>query len=220
MNDHHQTETIEAPAYLDDPKVLAYLSKTDADLDRLALEDGLLWAYSKTNPDQLCRQSLIDMVALAFPGYAETPKPSPVLAPAVVQQDQPWKIKGGIKPGRPFAAPTTGKALPSLRMPGGRTVVATKLIQETATAVKVPVSDSGRKLLGYARVTRADYDALRASRMYPDTLMWNLDDGGNVVCRVKRNPSDPYGQRVNDLMGELGLRGFATFEPLRARAAR
>ena len=59
MTYEYDAQEIKAPAFLNDPKVLAYLEGTDADIDRLVLEeDGKLWAYSKRTPGDMCRSSM------------------------------------------------------------------------------------------------------------------------------------------------------------------
>ena len=78
MTHEHDTQEIEAPGFLNDPKVLTYLEGIDADINRLVLEeDGKLWAYLKHAPRDLCRDNLEAMVAVAFPSYF----------PATVQPD-------------------------------------------------------------------------------------------------------------------------------------
>ena len=94
MTHEYDTQEIEAPDFLNDPKVLAYLEGTDADINRLVLEDdGKLWAYSKRAPGDLCLSNLEAKVAAAFPSYfpatvqAETANASLVIAVPVVAAD-------------------------------------------------------------------------------------------------------------------------------------
>ena len=115
MTYEYDTQEIEAPAFLNDPKVMAYLEGTDADINRLVLEDnGKLWAYSKRTPGALCRSNLEAMVAVAFPSYfpatvqAEAPAASPAIAVPVVAAD--------VAPS-PMTAPAPPKAPKATRKP-------------------------------------------------------------------------------------------------------
>lgn len=94
IDTHIETQEIEVPGFLTDPKVLAYLEGTDADIDRLVLEeDNKLWAYSKRTPGDLCRSSLEDMVAVAFPSYFMADVvPVAVAVSAPVSEDKPCNL--------------------------------------------------------------------------------------------------------------------------------
>ena len=94
MTYEYDTQEIEAPAFLNDPKVMAYLEGTDTDINRLVLEnDGKLWAHSKRTPGALCRSNLEAIVAVGFPSYfpatvqAEATAASPAIAVPVVAAD-------------------------------------------------------------------------------------------------------------------------------------
>lgn len=222
-----ETTTIEidAPAFLDDPKVLAYLAGTDADLDRLVLEDdGKLWAYSKRAPESLCRAPLVDIVALAFPKYAE---------PASVPQEAPVSFAESASPVAAPSAPPKAPKPPRSRtgsetsiaktgearglladfkagktgMPPPRIFIDGTLKRCPAPAVdgsmaRVAVAED-RKFKGYAVLDRLAFETLRKSPHRPDSYLFNLVDGV-ATTRVRRSFSDPYVQPVDALLSELG----------------
>ncbi|VTU29981.1 hypothetical protein [Variovorax sp. PBL-E5] len=215
MNDDTETElaTIEAPAFLDDPRVLAYLDKTDANMNRLAVEpDGRLFAFSKANPEALCRFPLVDMVALAFPAYAEKPK-----RPAVQKvEGRPLPKTGNPAPGSAldkFVRGVTGGP-PMIYLPDGRREAAHKLIK-LGPLTHVPVVDEGRTLLGFAEVPDAAYRQMVESDLRPDRLMWKLDDEGQITTRIHRSQIDTYTRRVQDVLGELGIEAAVSLRGLR-----
>ena len=138
MTYEYDAQEIKAPAFLADPKVLAYLEGTDADIDRLVLEeDNKLWAYSKRTPDDLCRSSLEDMVAVAFPSYfmaAVVPVAVavPVAAPAV-------RPPAPAKPKTPKVATLdlkTLRAMKPMKTPASR-----------LAPMRIPVTGAARGLL-------------------------------------------------------------------------
>lgn len=222
MNTIIETEEIDAPAYLDDPKVLAYLSGTDADLDRLVLEeDGMLWAYSKRSPEDLCRFPLLSMVTVAFPKYAQAPQ-TPPAAPvaAVAPLALPTSPKRSTAYQRPRSGPCAA-AVPVTGAPrgmlaafksgrtGGRPMVRING-QRVPCPAPEPVGDIVRIIVvadlvfqGYAVVPRSAYKLMVKSALRPDTLMFNLTDDV-VTTRVRKSPDDTYVQPVDSLLAELG----------------
>ena len=136
MTYEYDAQEIKAPAFLNDPKVLAYLKGTDADIDRLVLEeDGKLWAYSKRTSGDLCRSSLEDMVAVAFPSYfmaAVVPVTVTVAAPAV-------RPSAPTKPKTPKVATLdlkTLRAMKPMKTPASR-----------LAPMRIPVTGAARGLL-------------------------------------------------------------------------
>lgn len=229
MNTIAETEEIEAPAYLDDPKVLAYLKGTDADMDRLVLDDGKLWAYSKRSPEALCRVPLLDMVALAFPKYAQTPQTAaePSVAPEVttalpasLQRPKAHQRAGGL-PCAVVTAPVTGTprgllaafksgktgGRPMIKVDGKRVPCPSPSAQDGLVRVAVAAH---QMLLGYALLPRAAYNLLVKSSLRPDTLMFNLTDGV-VTTRVRKDAEDPFAQPVDALLRALGSDSRITF---------
>lgn len=219
----YETEEMEAPAFLADPKVLAYLEGTDADMSRLVLEeDGLLWAYSRRSPAALCRCPLLEMVALAFPRYApasqapqavaEMPKPPPA-TPSVPKRPRAPRKAGG-KPCALGPIPTTGVARgllgalssnktggpPRITINGERRVCPPPA--EHGETMRVVVA-TDRVCVGFANLSRSAYDLLTGSTLRPDTLMFNLMDG-LVTTRVRGGPGEPRVQGVDLLLAELG----------------
>lgn len=210
---------IEAPAFLDDPKVLAFLEGTDANISRLVLEDGKLWAYSKRAPDSLCKASLIDMVALAFPKYAE-PAPA-VLVPSLAAAEPcapaaPLKARKAKRgPLDSFGIPKTGEARGLLAdFKAGKTGSAPPrvFIRGTLDRCPPPILDGttariavaqSRNLIGYALLDQRAFEMLRQSSYRPDSYLFNLVDGV-ATTRVRRSVSDPYVQSVDALLAELG----------------
>lgn len=222
MNTIIETEEIEAPAYLDDPKVLAYLSGTDADLDRLVLEDdGMLWAYSKRSPEDLCRFPLLSMVTLAFPKYAPSPQTPPAYPEATVapmaQPAVPERPKASQRPRSgpcASAVPVTGAARgmlaafkngrtggrPMVKMDGQRVPCpAPEAVGENMHIVVV----ADLVFQGYALVPRSAYKLMADSTLRPDTLMFKLVDG-LVTTQVRKSADDTYAQPVVSLLAELG----------------
>lgn len=244
-NSTNVIEEIEAPEYLNDPEVLAYLEGTDADMGRLVLEeDGKLWAYSRRSPESLCKACLIDMVALTFPRYAdaaatvlEAPvavlessvEPKGTQAPEAVTPRPARKSRR--KAGRPHvsqhALPKTGEPRGMLAdFAFGKTgkvpprIVLDGALQTcpapTVTADSVRiVVANGRDFQGYALLERAAYDLLITSAQKPDTYMFRLIDGA-VSTRIRRSPTDTYTQPVDALLGELGTDARVTLELLHA----
>ncbi|PZQ74910.1 MAG: hypothetical protein DI563_11025 [Variovorax paradoxus] len=214
------TIEIEAPAFLDDPKVLAYLAGTDADLDRFALEDdGKLWAYSKRAPENLCRAPLVDIVALAFPKYAEPTTGTPAASVAPLPPRPSYVTPNTPRPARKApphrAVPKTGEARGLLAdfkagktgMPPPRIFIDGTLQRCPAPALKgsmarIAVAEA-RKFRGYAVLDRQAFETLRQSSHRPDSYLFNLVDGV-ATTRVRRSFSDPYTQPVDALLAELG----------------
>ena len=215
------TIEIEAPAFLDDPKVLAFLEGTDADLSRLVLEDdGKLWAYSKRAPDGLCKAPLVDMVALAFPKYTEpttavlAPLAAPAPLPASVGVPKTPKAKRGPvdsvgpipKTGEArgfladFKAGKTGSAPPRVFIRGTLDRCPPPILDGTTARIAVAQS---RNLIGYALLDQRAFEMLRQSSHRPDSYLFNLDNGV-ATTRVRRSASDPYVQPVDALLAELG----------------
>lgn len=232
----YETEEMEAPAFLADPKVLAYLEGTDADMSRLVLEeDGLLWAYSRRSPAAVCRCPLLEMVALAFPKYApvsqapqatqapqaaaEMPKPPPA-TPAVPKRPRAPRKAGG-KPCGLGPVPTTGVARgllgalssnktggpPRITINGERRVCPPP-VQHGETMRVVVAAD--RVCVGFANLSRSAYDLLNGSTLRPDTLMFNLVDG-LVTTRVRGGPGDPRVLAVDLLLAALGSDAHISF---------
>ena len=209
------TEEIEAPAYLDDPKVLTYLDGTDADLGRLVLEDdGKLWAYSKRDPGALCALCLLDMVTLAFPRYAP-----PAASPEALQASEPipatpTPAKRPRRAALPFPIPKTGTSK-SLLLTGGSTLPriwingvkrVPPMPDTSGPLTKVALQDSKGVLAGYAVLPTIDYCKLtNTPEIRADTLLWSMTEGGEVTTRVRGSPGDPYVQPVDALLAELGI---------------
>jgi hypothetical protein len=233
----YTTEEITAPAYLDDPKVMAYLAGTDANTDRLVLEeDGQLWTYSRRSPEDLCRSPLLSMVTVAFPRYAAAVPWTPVAVskPIAVPMAPPsiprspsarGKARGAMCPVALAASlPKTGAAGGLLadfvagkadRRPRINVGVARVLCPQPRYAddsvYVVVVAD--HTLQGYAKLQRSDFALLDTSTLRPDTMMFKLIDGG-ITTRIRKSPGDFYVQAVDALIVELGGVGRISFERL------
>lgn len=230
----YTTEEIAAPAYLDDPKVMAYLAGTDANTDRLVLEeDGQLWAYSRRSPEDLCRSPLLSMVTLAFPRYAAastcelvavaTPIAVPMAPPSISKAPR-TRRKAPCPLGYLTAMPVTGAPRGLLgdfvagkvdRRPritvGGAQVPCPQPRYADDSVYVVVVAD--HTLQGYAKLQRSDFALLDTSTLRPDTMMFKLIDG-EVTTRIRKSPSDFYVQAVDALIVELGGVGRISFERL------
>ena len=210
MNDDNPTETIEAPAYLDDPKVLTYLKKVDADIDHMFLdeESGKLWPYRISNPKQEHRQCLEDLVALAFPAYFQAP---PAMVGANEFLDRFKTSTAGFSSAQLEKFKSTPKRVPIVTLPDGQRRNPFKLVVSGAKLTELPLCRMGdhkeRRLVGFARLPTAAYARLLESGANPDRSLWALDDQGHPCTRVKRSVTDWFYQRVADLMGELGIPG-------------
>lgn len=221
MTEHQcETEEIEVPAFLADPKVLAYLDGTDADLSRLVLEeDGMLWAYSKRDPGALCRCPLLDLVAVAFPAYATAPEPVAARSTLWAAEPPPTaKPKTRAKP-TPLAIPKTGAArglLASLKHGGDRRpwIVINGERQRCpkpavdGVSVKVALVTEGT-LTGFVVLDRGAFNLLGRSPDRLDTLMFNML-GGEVTTRVRREPGAPYAAPLAALLADLGSEARVT----------
>jgi hypothetical protein len=197
-------------------------SGTDADLDRLVLEeDGMLWAYSKHSPEDLCRFPLMSMVAVAFPKYASAPQTPPAHpAAAVAPTASPVAPKRPTASQRPRSGPCTA-AVPVTGTPRGmlaafksgktcgRSIVRIS-DQRVPCPAPEPVGESMQVVLiadlvlqGYAVVPRSAHRLMAKSALRPDRLMFNLIDGV-VTTLVRKSPDDPYVQPVDSLLDEIG----------------
>lgn len=217
MTEHtYETEEMEAPAFLADPKVLTYLAGTDADLSRLVLEeDGMLWAYSKRNPSALFRCSLLDLVAVAFPAYATAPAPQPVAPapPCYVEPPAPKPKAKAKQAETPVAIPKTGEAkglLASSKGGGDRRpwiIVNGERMRcpkptVDGSSIKVAVVTEGT-LTGFAVLDRAAYNRMNTNPNRPDTLMFNML-GGEVTTRMRPGLTAPYPTPLGPLLVSLG----------------
>ena len=241
MNDDHQTQTVEAPAYLDDPKVLAYLKKVDADVENLFLdeESGKLWPYRISDSKQEHRQSLEDLVALAFPKYFQA-------YAVVVEQEQPAKpamaepeldmfarFKKAVADGKAVASKCRpigflaqsnsggGNRIPRVKNQDGTKTNPRRIMVFGSTTTEVPLvtmHDMERVLVGFAVLPSQAYDRLQYSGANPDRFLWVLDAEGHPCTRVKRSQTDWFYQRIAELLGELGIPGEVSVRLLGALA--
>jgi hypothetical protein len=138
MTYENETQEIEAPGFMNDPKVLAYLEGTDADISRLVLKDNdKLWAYSKRAPADLCRSSLEDLVAVAFPAYfpAITQPEAFAVASAITVP----AVASDVAPS-PMTTPAPPKAPRAIKKPR-------KALAPYLAAMPLPVTGAARGLL-------------------------------------------------------------------------
>lgn len=213
--DNTTTEEIEAPAYLDDPKVLKYLSGTDANLDRLVLEDGKLWAYSKRSPENLCALPLFDLVVVAFPSYAPAVPKSPEV-PAVTPAP-PVESRSPQTPSKVLKRPTDPlPSIPKTGAPTGLLVAGASTLPRVwidgikrlppmpkvdGETIRVALQDSTRTLAGYAVLGVADYKKMiQLPGVRVDSILWNLDADGEVAARVCGGPGGPEVRRVSQML--------------------
>ena len=240
----YTTEEITAPDYLNDPKVLAFLSGTDADLDRLVLEeDGKLWAHSKRTPADLCRRSLEDMVSVAFPCYfmpqvlasAEAAPALPEASPVVQATPAPPVPRKGSQRHRStlvdlLPIPVTGAArgLLSAKVNGGCNVphitidgvqrIPPKPTRRGSDTV-ICTKDFGGSLAGHAVIDAEAFQRLVSSpHIRADSMLWTVRDDGEVTTRVRGRPGIPEVRAVNDLLREMRCVHRVRLEPLAVNA--
>lgn len=221
----HEIAEVEAPAFLNDPKVLAYLEGTDADMSRLVLEeDDKLWAYSKRNPHSLCRCSLEDLVVLAFPAYLPaTATPASKAAPAV--KTPAPRSKAPAKPKKPQALsvviPTTGtaKGLLAARQGDGRPYL---LINGSAQPCPLPVIEGDtvqvclaerKRLVGRVCLGKPAFDLLVNSPDRLDTWLFNLING-QVTTRARSGTGDVAARPLQKVLAELGSNAPILISPI------